>query len=277
MSSVGRTGQHAARAAHEVGENRWVDRTARLGLAARGLVYVLIGILAIQIAFFDRAKEADQKGAFQTLTQNAWGKAVLWLVIIGFLGYAVWLATDAVSGHWREQEKSKRTAKRVESGVKAVAYVLLALLAFRIVTGSSSGNQGGEKVTAKVLGMTGGQFIVGLAGAIIVAVGAMLAWRGVRTKFEEYLALGRLSPTARSAVINLGKVGYIARGIVFAIIGVLVIAAAVTFDPSKARGFDAALRTLAAQPYGPWLLSVVALGLICFGVYSFIEARYRRL
>jgi hypothetical protein len=276
MSSVGRTGQQAVSAANRVGDNRWVDRTARVGLAARGLVYVLIGVLAIQIAFVDRAKEADQKGAFQTLAQNAWGKAVLWIVVVGFLGYAVWLATDAVSGHWQEREKSKRTARRVESGVKAVAYVVLAVLAFRVVTGSSSG-QGGETVTAKVLGMTGGRFLVGLAGVVIIAVAALLAWRGVRTKFEDHLSLGLLSPAARSAVINLGKVGYIARGIVFALVGILVVAAAVTFDPHKARGFDPALRTLAAQPYGPWLLGAVALGLICFGAYSFVEARYRRL
>lgn len=276
-SSVGQTGQRAASTAHRVGESRWIDRAARLGLAGRGLVYVLIAILALQIGFVDRAKEADQKGAFQTLAQNGWGKAVLWLVIVGFLGYAIWLATEALWGHRRESEKAKRTAKRVESAVRAVIYLLLAALAFRVVTGSSSDSQGGETVTAELLGMSGGRLLVGLAGAVIVAVAALITWRGLRTKFEEHLKLEQLSPAARSALIQLGRVGYIARGIVFAIIGILVIAAAVTFDPQKARGFDAALRSVAAQPFGPWLLSVIALGLICFGAYSFIESRYRRL
>jgi len=99
----------------------------------------------------------------------------------------------------------------------------------------------------------------------------------LRTKFEEHLDLSELGPGARSAVITLGKVGYVARGVVFSLVGLLVVAAAVTFDPDKARGMDAALRQVAAQPYGPWLLSLMALGLMCFGAYSFAEARYRRL
>jgi hypothetical protein len=105
----------------------------------------------------------------------------------------------------------------------------------------------------------------------------LLAWRGLRTKFEEHLDLSELGPGGRSAVINLGKVGYIARGIVFSLVGILVVAAAVTFDPDKARGMDAALRQVAARPYGPWLLSLMALGLMCFGAYSLAESRYRRL
>jgi type IV secretory pathway VirB2 component (pilin) len=276
-SSVGHAGRQAAGAAQRAGESRWIDRAARLGLAGRGLIYMLIAFLALQIAFVDRAKEADQKGAFQTLAQNGVGKVLLWLVIIGFVGYAVWLATEAAWGHRREQEAGKRTAKRIESAVKAVIYLLLAALAVRIVTASSSGGQGAETATAKVLDMTGGQLLVSLAGVVVIAVAALLTWRGLRTKFEEHLDLGRLGPRARSAVVNLGKIGYIARGVTFGIVGVLIIAAAVTFDPNKARGFDAALRTVAAQPYGPWLLSVIALGLACFGVYSFVEARYRRL
>jgi hypothetical protein len=248
-----------------------------VGLAARGLVYALISILAFQIAFVDRGKEADQRGAFQTLAQNGFGKAVLWVVIIGFIGYAVWQATEAAWGHWRERDERKRMASRVESAIKAVIYIVLAVVAFRVVTGSSKQGQGGEQFTAKVLKMTGGQFLVTLAGVAIVAAAVLVAWRGLRTKFEEHLDLWRLGPRARSAVVNLGKVGYIARGIVFALAGILVVAAAVTFDPQKARGIDAALRQLAAQPYGPWLLSLVALGLLCFGAYSFVESRYRRL
>jgi len=112
---------------------------------------------------------------------------------------------------------------------------------------------------------------------VIVAAAVVLTWRGLRTKFEEHLDLAELGPRARSTVINLGKAGYIARGIVFALVGILVVAAAVTFDPDKARGMDAALRQVAAQPYGPWLLSLMALGLMCFGMYSFAESRYRRL
>jgi hypothetical protein len=277
MASAGETGQRAARTAQQAADSKWIERTARVGLAARGLVYVLIGILAVQIAFVDRAKEADQKGAFQTLAHNGFGKAVLWLVILGFVGYGLWQAGEAAWGHRTERDDRRRTASRVESAVKAVIYLILAVVAFRVVTGSSSGGQGGEQLTAKALQLPGGQVLVGLAGVVIVAAALVLAWRGLRTKFEEHLDLSELGPGARSAVIGLGKVGYIARGVVFSLVGLLVVAAAVTFDPEKARGMDAALRQVAAQPYGPWLLSLMALGLMCFGVYSLAEARYRRL
>jgi hypothetical protein len=277
MTSAGDSGQRAASAARQAADSKWIERAARVGLAARGLVYVLIGILALQIAFVDRAERADQKGAFQTLAQNGFGKLVLWLVILGFLGYGLWQATEAAWGHRRELDDRKRTANRAESAVKAVIYLVLAVVAFRVVTGSSQGGQGGEQVTAKLLQLPGGQVLVGLAGVAIVAAAVVLAWRGLRTKFEEHLDLSELGPGARSAVINLGKVGYIARGIVFTLVGILVVAAAVTFDPDKARGMDAALRQVAARPYGPWLLGLMALGLMCFGAYSFAESRYRRL
>src|SRR5215218_1265000 len=277
MASASSSRQQAADTARRAAESRWIERTARLGLAARGLVYVLIGILAFQIAFVDRAERADQKGAFQTLAQNGFGKAILWLVILGFVGYGLWQASEAAWGHRNERNDRKRAASRVESAMKAVIYLLLAVVAFRVVTGTSKGGQGGEQVTAKVLQMTGGQVLVGLAGVVIVAAAVLLAWRGLRTKFEEHLDLSELGPGARSAVVNLGKVGYVARGIVFALVGILVVVAAVTFDPDKARGMDAALRQVAAQPYGPWLLGLMVLGLMCFGAYSFAESRYRRL
>jgi Domain of Unknown Function (DUF1206) len=277
VASAGSSGQRAASTARQAAESRWVERTARVGLAARGLVYVLIGILAFQIAFVDRAERADQKGAFQTLAQNGFGKLVLWLVIIGFVGYGVWQATEAAWGHRRERDERKRIANRAESAVKAVIYLVLAVVAFRVVTGSSQGDQGGEQVTAKLLQLPGGRFLVGLAGVVIVAAAVLLTWRGLRTEFEEHLDLAELGPKSQSAVINLGKAGYLARGIVFTLVGILVVAAAVTFDPDKARGMDAALRQVAAQPYGPWLLGLMALGLMCFGVYSFAESRYRRL
>ena len=156
MASAGGTGQRAANAARQAADSRWIERTARVGLAARGLVYVLIGILAFQIAFVDRAKQADQQGAFQTLAHNGFGKAILWLVIIGFVGYGLWQATEAAWGHRTERDDRKRTASRVESAVKAVIYLILAVVAFRVVTDSSHGGQGGEQVTAEVLQLPGG-------------------------------------------------------------------------------------------------------------------------
>jgi hypothetical protein len=268
-------GTAATAAVREAGESKWVDRLARIGLAARGLVYLIIAVLAGQVAFGNRGQQADQKGAFQTLAQNGWGKAVLWVAVVGFLGYALWLVTDALWGHRGEPERRKRVAARAESAGKVVFYVFLAILALRILTSGNSG--GGETITAKVLGMPGGQVLVAVAGAAVIGIAAVQVWRGVKASFARRLDLARLSPVARRGVVAFGRVGYIARGIVFALVGILVIAAALTFDPNKARGFDAALRELAGQPYGPWLLTAIAVGLACFGAYSFAEARYRRL
>lgn len=256
-------------------ESQEVERLARLGLVGRGVVYVLVAMLAAQIALGSGGSaDASQQGAFRALAGTTFGLVVLWLVVVGFFGYGFEQGGEAVGGHRREQG-NKRTAKRAESAAKAVLYVALGVSAARIVTGGGSGG-GSEALTARVLGMTAGRYLVGAAGLVVVAVALGMAWRGLRTKFEEQLDLSRLRPDLRRGVIRLGQVGYLARGVVFAVLGLLVVAAAITFDPDKARGLDAALQELAGQPYGTWLLLLVALGLVCFGVYSFAEARYRR-
>jgi hypothetical protein len=260
--------------ARQAANSRSLDWLARLGLAARGLVYVLIGALAFQIAFGDSGERADQQGAFQTLAQNGAGKALLWVVALGFIGYAGWQVTQAVWGY-QDQPRNKRRGHRLVSAAKAVVYFGLAGLAVRTALGGGGGG-GGQTVTAKLLGMTGGRAIVVIAGLVVIGVGVALVVQGVTRKFEAELALGGLSRQARSAVVALGVAGETARGVVVGIVGGLVIAAAVTFEPDKARGLDAALKALAGQPAGPWLLSVAALGLICFGAYSFAAARYHK-
>jgi len=178
---------------------------------------------------------------------------------------------------WGDTSDGKRTAERVVSAVKAVLYAGLAVLAARAAMGGGGKSRGGQDITAKVMAETGGRWLVGLVGLIIIGVAGYLAVEGIKKKFVERLALGELPAGTQANVVRLGQAGYIARGIVTAVIGALVVIAAVTFDPKKARGLDLALRELAGQGFGPWLLVAVALGLICFGAYSFVEARVRRL
>lgn len=267
----------ATASASRAADSRWLDRLARVGLAARGLVYVLVALLAAKIALGRQDKSADQKGAFQTLAQNGLGKAVLWVVVLGFVGYALWQLTEAAFGHRDADGGTKRTGKRLVSAGKAVSYTGLAVAAAKTAMGRASGSRSGQTATAKVLAHSGGRTLVVLAGLVVIGVGGYLAYRGAAKKFERSLSLSSLSASARTAVVRLGQSGHVARGVVFGIIGALVIAAAVTFDPAKARGFDAALTTLAGQPYGRLLLLLVALGLLCFGAFSFAEARYRRM
>lgn len=263
--------QHARRAS----DSRWLDLLARVGLVGRGIVYALIAVLAFQIAFGDHSERADQTGAFQTLAQNGAGKALLWLVVAGFVGYAGWQLAEAIRGH-RHAEPKKRTGKRIESGVKAAVYFGLAGLAAKTAVGSGGGG-GGDTASAKLMGATGGRILVGLVGAVLVGVGVAMAAKGIKRSFTEEMELGRLQQRTRRAVVGLGAVGHTARGVVVGLVGGLVIAAAVTVDPEKARGFDAALKALAGQPAGPWLLCIAAAGLICFGAFSVIDARYHRL
>lgn len=278
-SSIGlpTSGREAAAAASRAADSPWLDRLARVGLAARGLVYVLVALLAARIAFGRRDQGADQKGAFQTLAQNGPGRVVLWVVVVGFAGYALWQLSEAAFGARDADSATERTGRRLVSVAKVVSYSGLALAAAKTAAGRPSGSRSGETATATLLGRSGGRPLVVLGGLVVIGVGGYLAYRGATKAFERRLALSRLSATARQAVVRLGQAGHVARGIVFGILGVLVIAAAVTFDPSKARGFDAALTALAGQPYGRVLLLLVALGLLCFGVFSFAEARYRRL
>jgi flagellar basal body-associated protein FliL len=262
--------------ARQAANSPWLDRAARLGFLAKGLVYALIGVLAFAIAMGDQQR-ADQKGALQAIAAKPGGSVVLWLMVLGFVAYAGWRFSEAAFGRRDETDEKKRTAKRFGSAANGAIYLAFAVLAFRTVTSSSSSGGGGADITAKVLAWPGGQAIIVVAGLVIIVVAVALAWRGLKTDFEKHLDTGRMSRTTFTAVRRLGQVGYIARGAVFFLIGALVVKAAVDHQPGKAQGFDVALRSLAGAPFGQVLLIAAAIGLICFGAYCVAEARYRRL
>jgi hypothetical protein len=251
-----------------------LETVARMGFVAKGLVYALIGVLAFQVALGDNER-ADQKGALQKVAEQPFGTLVLWLMVVGFAAYAVWRFSEAVWGRRDETDEKKRTVKRIGSAANGAVYLAIGLLAMHTATGSSSSSQSGW--TAKVLDHTGGQTIVVIAGLVIIVIGIALAVRGLKTDFEKHLKNGEMNRATYDAVRRLGQVGYLARGIVFALVGVFVIKAALDHQPGKARGFDAALKSVAGAPYGQVLLMAAAVGLICFGLYCLAEARYRRL
>jgi Domain of Unknown Function (DUF1206) len=252
-----------------------LNTLARLGFVAKGVVYALIGVLAFQVALGDRER-TDQKGALAKVAEQPFGSVLLWLMALGFAAYAVWRLSEAAWGRRDETDEKKRTVKRIGSAANGVVYLSLGVLAMRTATNSpSSSSQTGW--TAKVLDTTGGQTIVVVAGLVVIAIGVGLAVRGLKTDFEKHLERGRMSTTTYDVVRRLGQAGYVCRGIVFGLVGGLVIKAAVDHQPGKARGFDAALKSVAGAPFGQVLLMAAALGLICFGLYCLAEARYRRL
>ena len=271
--SPGTTPRLSARQAANSGA---INKAARVGFVAKGLVYALIGILAFQIALGD-SEQADQQGALQTVAEKPGGTVVLWLMVLGFAGYALWRFSEALWGRRDETDEKKRTAKRLGSAANGAIYLGFGLLALKTVTQGSSGGSTSSDLTAKVLGWPAGEALVVIAGLVVIAIAIGLTVRGLKTDFEKHLDTTRMSPGVFKAVRRLGQVGYISRGIVFGLVGVLVVKAAMDHQPGQASGFDVALKSVANAPYGQPLLILAALGLICFGTYCLAEARYRRL
>jgi hypothetical protein len=264
------------RVRREAGGSDALDRGIRLGLLSYGLTHLVIAATALPLAWGDNSSgKASQKGAFSQMAQQPFGDALLWVIAVGFVCMTIWQAVEAAAGHLDEEGK-KRVFKRVASGAKAVVYAVLAWTAANTALGSgssSSGSSSPDGITAKLMSAPGGTFLVGLVGVVIVAVGGYLAYRGWAEKFKKRLD-ERAVTQSRAPIVLLGKVGYIAKGVALAVVGVLFVTAAVQHQPHKSGGLDVALHALLRQPFGPVLLAVVALGLACFGLYCFFWARY---
>ncbi|GII78826.1 membrane protein [Sphaerisporangium rufum] len=272
MNSVASAGNQARGTARQATNTRTFDRLARFGMACRGVLYALIGILALQIAFGGGGKEADKTGAVRAVAEQPFGTVILWLMAVGFLALAIWQATGALLGGGKIKD-------RVEEGAHAVVYGLaLGTILNFLLSGStgSSTDKSSKDLTATVMEWPGGQFIVGLAGLAIIALGAYWIYKGAKKKFLEKLRTAEMSPRARGVMEKLGMIGYAARGVIAIGVGVFTIQAAMSFDPDEAKGLDSTLRSFADTPFGPWLLVAVAIGLLLFAAYCFGEARWRR-
>jgi len=250
-----------------------VQVLARGGYVASGVLHVLVAWLAAQLALGRPEGQADESGAFRTLAQMPGGDLVLWAVAVGFAALAVWQLLTAVVGVPNAEHQAGARAK---SAAKGVLYVALAVTGVRYAQGTAGGGGSEESLTAGVLSMPGGPWLVGAGGLAIVAVGVYHVLKGARKKFLQDLA-GTGGRSVRPVVVRLGQAGYVAKGIALGVVGGLVVAAAVTTDSSQAGGLDEALRAVRDQPYGSVLLLVIALGIGAFGGYSFARARFARL
>jgi hypothetical protein len=248
---------------------------ARFGLAARGFTYLVIGWLAVQIALGHRAQEANQRGALATVAQHSFGEVLLWILGFGFAAYAVWRLSEAAFGTAAEGRKA---GPRLQSLVRGIVYAAFAVTTFSFIAGTSHQTQNQQQVTAtaKLMKHGYGRWLVGLVGVIVVVIGLGMVIEGVRRKFEKELRLNELHGVTRTIVVRLGMIGTTARGIVFAVAGALVVEAAINYEPAKSTGLDGALRTLANRAYGPWILGVLAVGLIMFGLYGLAAARFAK-
>ncbi|WP_327659931.1 MULTISPECIES: DUF1206 domain-containing protein [unclassified Streptomyces] len=268
---------HARRAAN----SNAVAAGARAGFVARGVLYVLIGVLALRIAFSDsEGQQADRGGAVTEIAQKPFGTALLWLLGIALAGMALWRLTEAAFG--QAGPDGRKASKRAMSGARCVfygfvSYSVLSYAAGSKGSGSGSSDKDSQDVTAKALDWPGGTWIVGVAGAALAVVGLSLAVRALLRKFRKHLRMSEMSKRPRQAVDVTGVFGGTARGAVFCVAGAFAVVAAVHHEPGKAKGVDDTLRAFTDTPVGPWLLALIALGLMAFGVFSWANARWRKV
>jgi hypothetical protein len=264
------------RTARRAADSPYLGWLARIGLAARGTMYILIGIIAVEIATGNSSQQADRTGAVRLVAKTPFGSLILWLLVIGFAGMTLWRLSEAIWG--AAGEGGRKASKRAANLARAIFYgaVTYGILKYALGVGApSSSDKESQDLTAEALKVQGGQVIVGVVGAVVICAGLYVAYRAFKRKFLKHLRLGSASARTRKVVTRLGQVGGIARGIVFVTVGIFLIVAAQDANPKQAKGIDTALRALAHTPAGPWLLIVIALGLITFGVYSWCEARWR--
>lgn len=248
---------------------------SRAGFVARALVYGIIGILALKLAIGQGGKLTNQQGALHTVANQPFGKVLLTLVAIGLGGYSLWRLVRAVVGHGPEGSDSG--FERVAAAASGVAYGLMCAVAVGILIGSGGGQGGAKKSAAGVLGWPAGTWIVGIAGVVFIGVALYQAYRGIAQKFLDDSKTEEMSPGVKRWIGRLGTFGHLARAVVFGLIGIFLVKAAIDYNPNKAVGLDGALAKLANHSYGPFLLGVVAAGLIAFGLYSLSDARYRKI
>lgn len=248
----------------------------RAGMVCYGVVHLLVAYLAVRVAFGDSSQQADQRGAIEEIGSTGVGGFLLWVLAAGLLAFGAWQLLLAAKGYHWVTKQSKRTRKRIGAVGRAVIVISLGITTVAYAAGSGStgsGNQQQQTMTAKLLALPAGPFIVGAVALAVIAYGIYNVAKGFRKSFLHDLDMGDLPSGTQHWVRRLGVLGYIAKGVTFGIVGVLIGFAAINHDPKEAGGLDAALRTLAEQPFGTVLLCLVALGLAAFGVYCFAAAK----
>ncbi|WP_405085373.1 DUF1206 domain-containing protein [Microbispora sp. NBC_01389] len=270
MTTAHETGRRLEGTARRAADHPALEKLAKVGFAARGVLYAIIGLVALQIAF-GSGGEADKSSALQIVRDSPLGDPLLWIMSVGLAALVIWQISEAVWGRPEARE-------RVEAVSRAVVYAALVNSMVALLTrnkAAASSDSQSEDVTKALFDLPGGQFLVGLLALGVIALGAYWIYEGWTGKFMRDMQV--TEPRARGVVVRLGKAGYIARGVIALSAGALIGQAALTYDPDRAAGIDDALKALADTPAGPWLLAVVAIGLVLFAAYCFAEARWHRV
>jgi Domain of Unknown Function (DUF1206) len=272
---MGTTTNRLSMAAQGTRAEEHANAAGLLGLVARGILYLVLAGLAVELAVSDGGEQVDSRGALHDLAQNGAGKVALVLLVVGFAAFALWHAYVALVGG----SAGKEVGQRVADAVRAVVYgSLCALSASFLFASKSSGNsdQAGKTWTARLLDWSGGQLLVGAIGVAVIAAGLYLLWRAVSGRPQDEKAVLEAAPRETDAVHWLGAIGNAARGVVVGLVGLFLLVAAVQYDPNETVGLDGALKRLLDESYGAVLVLLVAAGLASFGIYSIARAWVNR-
>jgi Domain of Unknown Function (DUF1206) len=250
----------------------------RLGYATKGAVYAVIGVLAVMMAVGAGGASTSSRGALQIIAEQPFGRVLVGVTALGLLGYALWRFVQAIRDPEGKGADAKGIIQRLGYGGSGIVHIGLMVVAARLALMRGGGGGDSQQAwTAKLMAQPFGQWLVGLVGAIVIGIGLYHFYQAYKATFMKEYKTGEMSATERRWAKRCGQFGLVARGVTFGIIGGFLITAAVQADASEAKGLAGALTTLAYQPYGPWLLGVVALGLIAYSVFCFSQARYRHL
>lgn len=277
-STLNRVQQQAEHAAERAASHPGVVTLGRFGYAAKGVVYAVVGILAVQAALGRGGQTTNSSGALQEIAAQPFGQILLGITAVGLIGYVIWRFVQAGMDTENEGSDAKGVLVRGGYAISGLIYGALAFVAVRMLlnAGGSSGN-GQQNLVARVLGVPFGRWLVGIGGLIVIGIGLYQLYRAYTAKFCEKLKLDEMSETERTWALRLGRFGLAARGVVLALVGFFVVQAAVQFNPNQAQGTGGALQYLQHGPWGSIVLAIIAVGLIAYGIFMLFQARYRRM
>jgi type IV secretory pathway VirB2 component (pilin) len=271
---AGNLKQEGKQVVHAATTSPLMEKLIRLGYVVRGLVWGVIGLLAFQVAVGSGGALSDQQGAIAAVGRAPAGKVLLYVVLVGLAGYALWGVIRAVVDPLHQGNDAKDIAQRLGFLISGISYGLLVLATYGLITAGASAASNGaqnaktQQTVASILSQPWGPWVVGLVSVIVIGVGLLQIYQGFRRKFNHQFQLAGRTANMRKWIERLGRFGTVARGVVFTLVGVFLVLAAYHHDASQVQGIDGVLTALLHQPYGPWLLGVVAAGLIAFGIYS---------
>lgn len=256
----------------------WIEQIARFGYAAKGVVYFVIGLLAMQVAFGIGSKTTDRNGPLQTIVTQPFGKFLLGVVAVGLIAYVFWRFTQAFIDPEYQGTDVKRVPQRLSYAMSGLIYAGLAFTAVQLIVGSGGNNSSRMQVwTARLLAQSFGQWLVGIVGVYVLGVGLSYLYTACIAKFGEQFELTEMNNGQVKWATYVGRFGFAARGIAVGVIGLLLIQAALLSDSDEAQGMVGALQELAEEPFGQWLLGVIAFGLVAYAIHMLILARYYRI